>query len=360
MIPLFKVFMSPEAKEASLEVLSSGYIGQGPKVDEFESQLSNFLNYKHLLTINSCTSALQLALHMVKEQDGDEVLTTPLTCLATPASIFNLKLKPKWVDIDKTTLNLDLNDLKLKLSEKTKIILIVHFGGFPIDYVKLNEILTEFKINYGFYPIIIEDCAHAFGSTYNKQFVGTFGNLSCFSFQSVKTLTTVDGGLLATPPNLFERAKSLRWFGLNRSYGTHNQDVREVGFKYNTNDIAAAIGIGNLSYIKTLLKIQRDNAAYYQSCLGEMCLPYPAYGQSSYFLFPILVSNRDKFEEKMKLQGVETGPVHYRNDKHHCFKLFSCELPQMDSLEKQITCLPCGWWVTAQHREHIVKAIKNV
>ena len=184
-IPLFKVYMSEESIQKTVEVLKSGYIGQGTVVDEFEEQLKRYFNHDYILTLNSATSAEHLALHMLKNQyglkDGDEVLTSPFTCSANNWPILANNFNIKWVDIDPNTLNMDLNDLARKLTTKTKAIMMVHWGGYPNDLDKINEILNNSEKIFGFRPIIIEDCAHSMGSKYKGKYIGTHGNLCTFS-----------------------------------------------------------------------------------------------------------------------------------------------------------------------------------
>ena len=179
-ILLFKVFMAPTAAEEVGKVLNSGFIGQGPKVDEFESNLKTFLDRDYVVTLNSGTSGLHLALNLLKKQVGnqnsenywpgiqedDEVLATALTCTASNFPILANGLKIKWVDIDEKTLNMDLDDLERKITRKTKAIVLVHWGGYPNDLDRIKSIQEKAKKLYGFKPAVIEDCAHAFGSKY--------------------------------------------------------------------------------------------------------------------------------------------------------------------------------------------------
>jgi len=182
-IPLFKVHMNPNAKVEVGKVLDSGYIGQGPKVEEFEKNLKEFINHDFLVTVNAGTSALHMALHLLKKpqkihstystgghsppitttsdfpgiQPGDEILATALTCTASNWPILANGLKIKWVDIDPTTLNMDLDDLARKITPTTKAIIGVHWGGYPMDLDKVDEICERAKYRIGFKPILIED-----------------------------------------------------------------------------------------------------------------------------------------------------------------------------------------------------------
>ena len=176
-IDLFKVFMSPTAAEEVGKVLNSGYIGQGPKVELFENQLKSFFDHDYVSTLNSGTSGLHLALHLLKKplkgtkvysgvvgvdidwpglEEGDEVLATPMTCTASNWPILGNGLKIKWVDIDPTTLNMDLEDLERKITPKTKAIMLVHWGGYPNDLDKIKEIQNRARKRFGFRPAIIK------------------------------------------------------------------------------------------------------------------------------------------------------------------------------------------------------------
>lgn len=176
-IPLFKVFMHEDVMDPVGATLLSGFVTQGPKVEEFEKKLKEYFDgYPHVLTVNSCTSALHLAFHMLKApneamgwpgmQPGDEVLSTALTCTATNWPAVENGWPIRWVDVNKNTLNMDLYDLQRKVSAKTKVILFVHWAGTPLDLDGVHKIADECKEKHGFRPMIVEDCAHAFGATY--------------------------------------------------------------------------------------------------------------------------------------------------------------------------------------------------
>lgn len=243
-IQLFKVYMSKNAKNEVARVLDSGYIGQGPEVDKFEKILKERFKSDYVVTTNSATSAEHLALHLLKKpfkgieklhgisehnwqgiKDGEEVLATPLSCTATNWPILANNLRIKWVDVDPTNLNMDLDDLSKKITHTTKAIMFVHWGGYPVDLEKVAKIQSQAFNIFGFKPSVIEDCAHAFGSYFNGQPIGSHGNICTFSFQAIKHLTSVDGGALVLPYlNLYKRAKLVRWYGIDRE--SNKKDFR--------------------------------------------------------------------------------------------------------------------------------------
>jgi dTDP-4-amino-4,6-dideoxygalactose transaminase len=206
-IPLFKVFMADTAGEEVAKILNSGYIGQGPKVDEFENKLMDFFSRDYVLTLNSGTSGLHLALRLLKNEtqtwpgleDGDEVLATSLTCTASNFPILSNNLNIKWVDVDPETLNMDLDDLARKITPKTKVIMLVHWGGYPNDLDRIKQIQDKCFEMHGFRPAVIEDGAHSFGSKYKGKYLGNHGNIVMYSLQAIKHITSIDGGLLLLP-----------------------------------------------------------------------------------------------------------------------------------------------------------------
>ena len=379
-IPLFKVFMSDEASQSVSEVLSSGYITQGPEVEKFEDILQKYFNNKRVVTTNSATSALHLIFHMLKkyglgdekvkvESEKDHVLTTPLTCTATNWPILSNEINLKWVDVDPQNCNMDLSDLEKKLNKNTKAVMVVHWGGYPIDLQRLREIQCNFKKKYGFKFIIIEDCAHAFGTKTNKELIGNTGNISTFSFQAIKHLTSVDGGCVNfNNDEDVELAKLLRWYGIDRNENRKDfrceSDILNIGFKFHMNDVNAYIGRKNFdSVTKDLLKIHNDNGNYYNNELKNVpnveLMNYSSELFVPFWIYTIKVKNRDNFMKHMEQKGIIVSRVHERNDKHTATKQFQTDLPLLESFIDEMVCIPVGWWVGQQERSYIVESIKE-
>ena len=388
-IPLFKVFMSPTAKSEVGKVLDSGYIGQGPKVDEFESQLKEYFNQDYLTTVNSGTSALHMALHLLKKpdsnikhwggvtgwqqkwpgiQEGDEVLCTALTCTASNFPVLANGLKIKWVDIDPKTLNMDLDDLERKIGPKTKAIIGVHWGGYPLDLDRIRQIQERACSQYGFSPALIEDCAHAFGSEYKGRKLGNHGNITMYSLQAIKHITAVDGGILCLPhQKLFDRAKLVRWYGINREDNRKDfrceADIAEWGFKFHMNDVNATVGLENFKHANEIISKHRENAQYYDDNLknvpGVTLLERHPDRNSAFWIYSMLVNDRDGFYKWMKKCNITVSQVHERNDKHTCVNDYKSFLPNLDKIVGNIVSIPVGWWVTKKEREYIVDCIKK-
>lgn len=388
-IDLFKVFMSPSAKDEVAKVLDSGFIGQGPKVEEFEKNLADYLRNDRILTLNSGTAGLHLALHLLKApkktvtifdgvastedywpgiQDGDEVLATSLTCTASNFPILANNLKIKWVDIDPTTLNMDLDDLERKITPKTKAIILVHWGGYPNDLNRIKQIQNKARALYGFKPAVIEDGAHAFGSNYMGKPLGNHGNIVMHSLQAIKHITSVDGGILILPhQELYTRGKLIRWYGIDRDSNRKDfrceADIPEWGFKFHMNDVNAAVGIENLKHANTIVGKHKANAHYYdanlQNIAGLTTLTRHEGHDSAFWIYSMLVDDRDGFMRKMKENNIIVSQVHERNDKHSCVREYISALPQLDRTIGKVVSIPVGWWVTEEQREYIVDTIKR-
>ena len=383
MLSLFKVFMSEDVLKPLNTVLSSGFITQGPKVEEFESALQNYIGNPYILTLNSATAGLTLALRLLKNKDesfdwdgfddeNDIVLTPALTCFATTASILANKVNIRWIDVDLETTNIDLSDLKNKLSERTKVIYLVHWGGNPVDLDSLKEIQEYSLKKFGFKPMIVEDCAHAFGAEYNGKKIGNSENICVFSLQAIKHLTTGDGGFITLPnEQLYNRCKLLRWYGIDRDKRNYKgkdlrleNDILEYGYKFHMNDINATIGLYNLPHMDRLLKKNRENAAYLDKHLkdknGIYLMKNNPKCNSAYWLYTIRVDNKQQFMEKMKEFNIMTSQVHNRNDINSCVKSYQEMLPNLDILENDMVCIPVGWWLTDKELEYIVQCTISI
>lgn len=377
-IPLFKVYMAPYAAEKAAEVLNSGFIGQGKYSDLFEDKLKLYFDSPFVAVTNSATSAEHIALYLLRRPDketrwpgwypGDEVISTPLTCTATNFPAITQGLRLKWVDVDET-LNMDIDCIYDALTPTTKIIFPVLWGGMPLDIDKMESMLDSAENKLGFRPVVIYDCAHAFGSLYKGKQVCNFPGIFTYSFQAIKHITSIDGGALVTQnESLWKRAKLVRWYGLSRETTAKDfrcgQMVEEAGFKMNLVDVNAVVGIENLMHANFILDKFRDNAAYYRESLtgieGIRLLPNPPYALSSSWIFTLLADRRDDLVEMLKSKGIMSSRVHERNDIYPVTASFrNTSLPRLDALDSMRLCIPNGFWVTPEDREYIVDCIKG-
>ena len=371
-IPLFKVFMDKKVQTEVPKTLMSGMITQSSKVEEFEAQLRKYFNHPYIVTVNSATSALTMALHMAGAKNN-EVISSPLTCFATTSAIIASGASSiVWADVDPNTCNIDLEDVKKKISHITKVLVFVHWGGVPVDPHKVNELKLYAKREYKTDLKVVEDCAHAFGAEWQGQKIGTFGNFAAFSFQAIKHLTAGDGGVLLCPDeNSYNRARLLRWYGIDRNKRSNSGDFRmepdiaEAGYKFHMNDINATIGLCNLPNIDAILERCRKNAGMFLKQLsgirGVKVPNISVKANPSYWIFTIrvLFGEKQEFIKYMKEKKIMVSQVHNRNDINSCVEDFKTELPQLDSLENEIVSIPVGWWVTDDGCKYIIDSCLN-
>jgi perosamine synthetase len=359
---LFKVHMPKSVDKPLLEVLHSGFIGQGKKVDEFEEKLGQYFGNKKVLTLNSGTSGLHLALRLANVGHGDEVITTAMTCTATNMPILAAGAKIVWADVNPITGLIDPQAIEEKITAKTKAIIMVHFGGIPCDIDAINTIAKKYNLK------TIEDSAHAIGAEYKGLKIGNHSDFIMFSLQAIKHFTTIDGGLLLCKDQVdYERGKLLRWYGIDRDEKRKEfrceEDIVEYGYKYHMNDISATIGIEQLRHIDKIVDRHIDNQKYYDLALknieGVTVIKKPEVSKSSSWLYTLHIVNRNLFSVWMADQGVMTSRVHERNDKHTVFKDSLCELPGVDIFNNTQVSIPVGWWIDDDDRAYIVDRIKE-
>ena len=361
-IPLFKVFMPRSVLAPLRRTLFSGYIGEGPRVAEFERALRPWLGTRYTLALNSGTSAIHLALRLAGVGPGDEVISSPMTCMATNVPILALGARIVWADIDPWTGNIAAEDVARKTTSRTKAILCVHWGGYPCDLQELNAIADDHGIP------VVEDACHAFGSTYRGRAIGGHSAFSCFSFQAIKELTTVDGGALACRLRADrERGRLLRWYGIDRKVRRKDMrceaDVAEFGYKFHMNDVAATIGLEQLKHVAATIGRHRAHAAQYDEAFGELRAVRPLrYGtdrSSAHWLYTLRVRGRRSFMRQMERRGIMVSQVHSRNDTHTAFRAFRTALPGVDEFVSRQVSIPVGWWLGRRDLARIVAAVRE-
>lgn len=355
MIPLFKVRMSEEAPIRVSETLTSGFIGQGPKVEEFEDVLKATLNTKtRPVTVNSCTTAIDLALELLGVGPGDEVISTPQTCFASQVGSIHRGARIRWADIDPVTGLMDPESASKLITDKTKCIIAVNWAGKLCDYKALKS----------FGVPVIEDAAHTWDSFFTGE---ERGDYICYSLQAIKFLTTGDGGIIVCPNEEKEQeARILRWYGLDRTKGEtfrSSQNIKRAGFKYHMNDIAATIGLANLPEAHSSVITTRKNTKWLMENINNSNIILPKWDETcSYWLFSMHVIGAKKptFEKYLMNNGITNSPVHYRNDLYDCTKQFSEKyLPGVTSFDETQVCIPNGWWLTQNDLEYIAQVIND-
>jgi dTDP-4-amino-4,6-dideoxygalactose transaminase len=364
LIPLFKVHMPP--REALLpalaETLYSGHVTQGPQVAEFEAALVPLLGNRNVLTVNSGTSALQLALRLAGVRGGS-VVTTPMTCAATVLPVLAEGARPVWADVDPATGNIDPLDAERKLRPDTKAVLAVHWGGQPCDMDALMAVGRKHGV-----PVIV-DAAHALGASWaGEPAGGPSADFTAFSLQAIKHVTTVDGGILTTKDaGDYRRGKLLRWFGIDRDAEQADArvdvDIPEAGMKWHMNDVAATVGLVQLRYLDGVLAAHRANAAFYAERFGGLVgwAEPPVKAAGSWWLFTLLLDNgsqRQPFMAHMKAAGVQVSRVHARLDRLTCFREYAAgPLPGVDEFYDRMCCIPVHWGLSEPDRRRVADAV---
>lgn len=360
MIPLVKTNIADKKQlmPAIEQVLYSGYVAAGQAVKDFENDLRKYIGNPYVLALNSGTAALHIALSILNVGPGDEIISTPMTAEPTNTTIAITGAKVVWADVDYNTGLLSSTSIREKITNKTKAIMLVHYAGMVCDLEEINKISKEYNIP------VIEDAAHAFGSKFDGKIIGSNSRFTCYSFQAIKQLTTVDGGAIAfANEEDMKEAMKLRWFGLDRTVSRMENDIKRAGYKYEMNNVTATIGRVQLENYPSILNKCVANGKFYDRELAGVCgvtlIPYYKKTEPSYWLYTMKVERRDDFIKMMEENGVTASPLHHRTDTHSVFKDSKCELPNMDKFYSEFVHIPCGWWVTETDRERIVAAIKQ-
>jgi perosamine synthetase len=356
-VPLFYPHIPKDAINEVIDTLSGRWIGQGPKVDLFENKFKKmFLGDHEPLAVGSGTDALHLAYLLAGVLAGDEVIVPSFTCTATNIPLLYIGAIPVFADIDPLTMNLSVLDVEKRITKKTKAIVCVDYGGVPNDYLALNSLCDKYGLK------LISDAAHSLGSKYNNIFSGQLADFTIFSFQAIKTLTTGDGGMLSIKdPVLVDKGKKLRWFGIDRSAkqgGIWENDIVDIGYKYQMNDIAAAIGLAGLKGIEKVIEYRNDLFKAYEKYLNTFRVNIVGkssnanYYNAAWLLTILVDKDRIGLMKKLRDNGIESAQCHYRNDRYKIFGERRLDLPNMDAVEDKYLVLPLH---TKMATEHVIR-----
>lgn len=338
-IKLFKPYVSLQAIFNVVKVLLSDQIAEGPQVKKFEEEFAKEFNLENVAMLNSGTSALELAYELANINEGDEVITPALTCTATNLPLIHRKAKIIFADTDRD-LNVNIDDIKNKITPKTKAIVFVHFGGNNRGLKELVQLCKEKSI------LLIEDAAQAVGSDYWGK-----SDFTCVSLQAIKTLTSGDGGvIICKDKDDHQKARRLRWFGYDRDEKQKkgDTDLVEAGYKYHMSDITAAIGRGNLQKINKLISHRKKLMEEYAN-IGAV---------PSIWFCHMLSDEKKGIMDFLKSNNVDTGIYHYRNDKYTIFG-GRIKLPIMDEIEDKYFIFPMHHDVSVKDVQRIGKLIKE-
>jgi dTDP-4-amino-4,6-dideoxygalactose transaminase len=362
-IVLFHPYIPKNAVKYVTDTLSTRWIGQGPKVAKFESDFSKkFCNNRTSLAVGAGTDALHLAYILSDLKPGDEIIAPVFTCTATNIPFLYMGVKVVFADIDKTTLNISVNHVRELVNEKTRAIVCVHYAGLPCDMDELNAIAKEWNIP------VIEDAAHALGASYKNIPIGAISDFTMFSFQAIKHITTGDGGMLSLKDEkLRQKAEKIRWFGIDRTAkqnGHWDNDIKDIGYKYQMTDIAAALGLAGLEEFDEIFRCRQKLFSIYEKGLQDIVgLSFIGGGYKdrvhAAWLCTVIAENRIDLQKKLREHNIESNQVHYRNDRYSIFGKRRDNLPNMDAIEDKYLVLPLHPKVREEDALKICDVIKS-
>jgi len=362
-VPLFKVLSSPVVEANVLDVLRSGQIAAGPFVENFERRLEAYLGVEHAVATSNMTSAIKLAFRICDVGAGDEILTTPFACLSTTSAISAVGAKPKWVDVEKNSVNIDIEDLESKISSNTRVLLLYHVAGYIGPLEQIVALCKKHNI------VLIEDCNNALGSTFNGQKVGSFGDFAVFSFYPNRQINCGEGGsLICRRKKDNDRAIRLRRFGIDHSSfrdssGEINpmSDVAEIGSSDTMSNLCAAMGVSQFDDLDYRIYLARKNKARLDlslsNCSNITVLSPSEQSNSVFWVMLLWVKNRDALMSYLKSKDIGASKLHHRNDDYSGFGVERREqLENIKLLQEHVLAVPCGWWLSDEDLDYISEA----
>jgi perosamine synthetase len=375
-LPFHRAAIGDEEIEAVVNVLRSGWLTTGPRVKEFERTFGACVGSSHTVAVSSCTAALHLALAAIGLEDGDEVLLPTMTFASSGEVVLYFRARPVLVDSAPGFFHMDPSLLEAAITPRTKAVLPVHYSGFAFELHAIRDIARRHNLK------VIEDAAHAFPSSYGGQMIGSGGDIACFSFYAVKTITTGEGGMIATENHdLADRMRILSLHGISRdawkrytSEGSWRYDIEALGFKYNLTDLQAAIGIAQLAKCQTLCDRRAVLAARYTeslSTLDAFATPaIPPNVETSWHLYVLQVNlealaiPRDRVIEKLKERGIGTS-VHFIPLHLHPLYQQLCgyrpgQFPNAERHFSRAISLPLYPDLTFSEQDRVIQALHDI
>jgi len=355
-IKLFDPHTGKKEEEIVKKIIKSHFWASGSGnglVKEFEEKFKNYVNAKECVAVSNGTAALHLALSML-DIKNKEVILPSLTFVSTAHAVVLNGGKPVFADVDANSLCIDIKEIESKITKNTKAILPVHFGGFPADLKKILKISKDFKIP------IVEDAAHAAGSKYNGQKIGSHGEFVCFSFHPVKNLAMPSGGMISINgkkyKEIVKKLHAKRWCGITERVET-SYNVKEMGWNYYMNEFSAGIGLEQLKKLDNMNKTRKEIAKKYDKKLNiEKKIPFNE--NCSYHIYWICIKNRKKFRKKLDNEGIETG-IHYKPVHYMDMYKIKLKLKITDNVSSELISIPIHPNLTEENIEKIIHIINE-
>lgn len=369
MIPYGRHCIENDDIEAVVAVLNSDdNISDGPRCIEFEKNLAEYLGVEYAVVVSSGTAALHAACYVAGVKKGDEVITSPNTFVSTVEAILYCGAKPVFADIDSFTHNINPEDIKNKITERTKVILPVDYAGQPCDLDEIKSIAEQNKL------IVIEDAAEAIGSKYKGKKIGTISDMTIFSFHAVKNMTTCEGGAIVTNnENYYKRLKNFRAYGIDKKYKIVGEPWRSVqtefGYNYRLSEIQCALGISQLKKLDKFINRRKEIAEKYNMELKnveKIKIPYiKDYNETNWYMYVVCVEGIDRkkvwdiLQENEIIAGVSFYPV-YKNKYYveHGYDKVNCN--ESEKFYRNTLSLPCFPQLTDEEVAKIVKVLKSI
>jgi dTDP-4-amino-4,6-dideoxygalactose transaminase len=370
--PLF----GTEEKKEVIKAMDSGWVTLGPGTKSFEEEFAKYTGAKYAVGLSSCTAALHLALIAAGVGPGDEVITTIFTFAASINPVLILGGKPVLVDIDEKTMNIDENLIEEKITKKTKVIMPMHYGGYPCNMDAIRKIAKKHKL------IIIEDAATAIGASYKGKKIGNIGDMTCFSFHPIKNMSTGDGGMVTTNNQSYaERLMLLRLHGMSKeawkrhtAAGSWKYDIVEPGFKYNMTDIQAALGRVQLKRLDGFVKTRKQYAKIFDRELAKIPeITIPVHSENSgtaYNLYTIkidttnLTVSRDEIVELLKQEQIGVSvyyiPLYEFSYFQKNLKLKKKDFPNAEKVYQSMMSLPLYPKMNLKDINRVIKTLSDI
>lgn len=365
-IPLYKVHMPPEANEAVRTVLDSGYLADGEIVRQFEAHLRDYLGNPNLITVGEESSAIVLALYIAGVRPGDEVLASPMACLATNMPILNLFAGIVWCDVDPDTGNLDPAEIERRITPRAKAVVYAHWAGVVADVAAINWIARRHGLR------VVEDASEALGAEYDGRKIGnTDSDFTVFSFHAIRHINTGEGAAITfADPAEAEQARWLKRYGIHQptfrdTLGEIDpaSDIPRAGYNSYMNNISAAIGLAQMGHVEEVVGRHRENGEYYDRALADLpgltLLKRLSQASSACWVYTFLAERRDDLLRHLRERGVFASKVHLRNDVYSCFGTGIADYSGVNSFSSSCLSIPSGWWVSQDDREFIVDSIRS-